>query len=625
MNERGVVANSCVGLVLVLVVLWLVPGSSRQEPVVRVAAGDDLQKVIDAAASGDTILLTPGVEFVGNFVLPAHGGTSFITIRTDAQGLPGPGERTGPEHAGTLAALRSPDHRPALRTASRAHHWRLENIEFRANRAGAGDIIVLGDSAQRDRRAVPHDLVLDRLYIHGDPLAGQKRGVALNSASTQIVNSYIADIKGVGMDTQAIAGWNGPGPFLIENNYLEAAGENILFGGADPSIDQLVPQGITVRRNHIARPLAWRDPILAAPERVRATARAGGTLASGAYVYRVTAERPVSGDRAVSLASSTAEVTLATPGGSVDVAWAPVSGAEGYRVFRAGPDGTSTWSTTSTTFTDSGARGREGTPPRRASMWTVKNLFELKNARDVHVDGNLFEHHWSQAQAGWAIVFTPRNQDGRAPWSQVENVRFTNNVVRHVASAISISGTDDERPSARTSSIVIANNLFVDVDGGAWGGRGDFVQIGNGPIGIRVENNTVLHTGPMLMVYGRASLGRQVRGLVFRNNVLRHNRYGVFGDGSSTGADTFASYLDGAVFENNVVAGGDRARYPSGNHFISVQEFDSQFADPDAGDYRLKSGSRFPEAGADHDAIAAAMAGSTNAAVVQDPRPARTD
>ena len=30
-------------------------------------------------------------------------------------------------------------------------------------------------------------------------------------------------------------GWNGPGPFLIENNYLEAAGENIMFGGNDPS------------------------------------------------------------------------------------------------------------------------------------------------------------------------------------------------------------------------------------------------------------------------------------------------------------------------------------------------------------------------------------------------------
>ena len=37
-----------------------------------------------------------------------------------------------------------------------------------------------------------------------------------------------SDIKAVGQDSQAIAGWNGPGPFIIDNNYLEGAGENIL-------------------------------------------------------------------------------------------------------------------------------------------------------------------------------------------------------------------------------------------------------------------------------------------------------------------------------------------------------------------------------------------------------------
>ena len=41
--------------------------------------------------------------------------------------------------------------------------------------------------------------------------------IALNSASTEIINSYIADIKAVGADAQAIAGWNGPGPFVIAN------------------------------------------------------------------------------------------------------------------------------------------------------------------------------------------------------------------------------------------------------------------------------------------------------------------------------------------------------------------------------------------------------------------------
>ena len=55
------------------------------------------------------------------------------------------------------------------------------------------------------------------------PTTGQKRGVALNSASTSIRNSYIGGIRLAGQETQGIAGWNGPGPFVIENNYVEAA------------------------------------------------------------------------------------------------------------------------------------------------------------------------------------------------------------------------------------------------------------------------------------------------------------------------------------------------------------------------------------------------------------------
>ncbi|MFB3852293.1 MAG: hypothetical protein ACE148_00565 [Vicinamibacterales bacterium] len=50
----------------------------------------------------------------------------------------------------------------------------------------------------------------------------------------------------------------------------------------------------------------------------------------------------------------------------------------------------------------------------RGAEWQVKNLFELKNALRVTVEANLFENNWQAAQAGYAIVFTPRNQDGGA-------------------------------------------------------------------------------------------------------------------------------------------------------------------------------------------------------------------
>src|SRR5262249_3577235 len=87
---------------------------------------------------------------------------------------------------------------------------------------------------------------------------GQKRAIALNSGSATITGSYISDIKAVGQDAQAIAGWNGPGPYTIANNYLEAAGENVIFGGAEPAGPDLVPGELPVWNNVMAKPTAWR-------------------------------------------------------------------------------------------------------------------------------------------------------------------------------------------------------------------------------------------------------------------------------------------------------------------------------------------------------------------------------
>jgi len=106
---------------------------------------------------------------------------------------------------------------------------------------------------------VPHDLVVDRVYIHGDGVNSQKRGIALNSASTTVTGSFIVEIKADGQDSQGICGWNGPGPYIITNNYIEAAAENVLFGGTDPSIPNLVPADIVIAGNVLSKQIAWRS------------------------------------------------------------------------------------------------------------------------------------------------------------------------------------------------------------------------------------------------------------------------------------------------------------------------------------------------------------------------------
>ena len=227
-----------------------------------VNAGGDLQAAINAAKPGDTILLQAGAVFSGTFKLPAKGGSTFITIRSSAPdaSLPPAGTRITPASSGSLAKIRSTTGGSAIKTAAGASYWKLMFLEFYpSSSTSSADLVELGaaDSTQSTQASVPQHLVIDRCYLHGDSGYGQRRGVALNSGDTQIINSYFSDFKGKTEDTQAIAGWNGPGPFLIENNYLEASGENIAFGGGDPDVPNLVPNNITIRRNLISKPLAW--------------------------------------------------------------------------------------------------------------------------------------------------------------------------------------------------------------------------------------------------------------------------------------------------------------------------------------------------------------------------------
>ena len=152
----------------------------------------------------------------------------------------------------------------AVLPAAGAHHFRLTGLEISATptttltyAAIALDGAANGGT-QTTIAQLPHDLVLDRLYIHGFSTLTLRRCIALNSASTAIVDSWLSDCHEKGSDSQAIAGWNGAGPFKIVNNYLEGAGENIIFGGSDPGVPNLVPSDIEIRYNHFYKPLSWK-------------------------------------------------------------------------------------------------------------------------------------------------------------------------------------------------------------------------------------------------------------------------------------------------------------------------------------------------------------------------------
>jgi len=229
-----------------------------------VQRGQDLQRAIDQARPGDVLLLEAGAEFDGSFILPRKDGDGWITIRSSApdDSLPREGTRITPAFSRLLPKLVTTNGDPAVRTADGAHHYRLIGVEITAAARVTDNLalVVLGGDAggQRARVQVPHHLVIDRSYVHGHRALDFKRCVALNSAYTAVIDSYVSECHSRGFDSQAIVGWNGPGPFKIVGNYLEGAGENVMFGGGDPGIDGLIPSDIVIRRNHITKPLEWR-------------------------------------------------------------------------------------------------------------------------------------------------------------------------------------------------------------------------------------------------------------------------------------------------------------------------------------------------------------------------------
>lgn len=229
---------------------------------ITVKAGGNFQVALDRAKPGDTILLESGATFRGAFKLPKKNGDEFITVRStapDAQ-LPPEGRRIEPsKYAAVLPKVESDvKGEPAIAALGGAHHFRFIGIEFGPTVEGLYDIIRLGSGAEKSADELPHHIEFDRVWIHGGEKDGQRRGIAANGRHIKIQNSHISGIRRRGEESQAIAVWATDGPVEIVNNYLEAAAENILFGGAG-SVLKLVPTDCIVRNNHLNKPLEWRS------------------------------------------------------------------------------------------------------------------------------------------------------------------------------------------------------------------------------------------------------------------------------------------------------------------------------------------------------------------------------
>ncbi|MBL0174038.1 MAG: T9SS type A sorting domain-containing protein [Ignavibacteria bacterium] len=458
----------------------------------RIAANSSatFRAALTAAQPGDIIELAAGVTFTGPFTLPNKAaGSGWIYIVSSAYAsLPAPCSRVTPADAPHMPKIVvRAGSGGAVATAAGAHHYRFVGIEFAPVDGNFVYNIVQIGNGETSAATQPNNIVIDRCYVHGDPAAGSRRGVLMNGASIAVIDSHVSDCKEDGADSQALAAYSGTGPVKIVNNYLEGAGENVMFGGADPSIPDAVPSDIEIRCNHFFKPLSWMG-----------------------------------------------------------------------------------------------------------QSWDIKNLFELKNARRVLVEGNRFENNWPHAQNGFALLLTPRNQNNTAPWSAVQDVTIRFNTFVNIAQGINILGRDAPNVSQRTARILIRHNVLQVTKLGS-GGDGRLFQILGGPTDVVFDHNTGFCTNAYIVADGTPKTDN----FVFRNNIVTHGTYGFIGSGTAWASTTLAKYFNpNWSITANADIGGSPTNYPAGNFFPATIAAVG-FMDYAAGDYRLSATSTFKNRGTD--------------------------
>ncbi|MFZ0685059.1 MAG: hypothetical protein WAM89_05905 [Terriglobales bacterium] len=243
---------------------------------IHVAANSDLMAAVESAKCGDTLLLAAGASFVIKD-LPAKkcDDQHYITIRTDTPDskLPPEGKRISPAWAGVASLPGRPPYAqpsggPAKLMATLLNkvpsgaqigdHYRFIGLEWTAE--PGSHIGRLAETEGGDH------IIFDRNWFHPPNDEEMNKGIGMihGTRFIAVINSYLSGFHcvaktGTCTDAAAVGGGNGDEPIStlkIYNNYLEASGQNIFFGGAKSDVN---PTDIEIRRNHLFKPMIWKQ------------------------------------------------------------------------------------------------------------------------------------------------------------------------------------------------------------------------------------------------------------------------------------------------------------------------------------------------------------------------------
>ena len=227
--------------------------------VIHVAAGADLQEAYEAARCGQVLLLAHGATWQGPFNFAAKNcpDTAWIWVMTDGA-LPAEGSRIDP--AADRSQMATFTVSPGASPSTFGDHLRFVGIAWTKQPGHA-----LTEWGKLDGG---NKVIFDRNYFHGNAREETRRALGIsNSNYVALIDSYVDEIHcialtGSCLESQAISGGldsKASGPFKIVNNFLEAASQNIFFGGGAASF---APCDIEIRRNDLYKQLSWNpmDP-----------------------------------------------------------------------------------------------------------------------------------------------------------------------------------------------------------------------------------------------------------------------------------------------------------------------------------------------------------------------------
>ena len=240
--------------------------------VVPVHAGANLQAALNMARCGQNLVLDAGATWSGNFNVPAQPvqctANNPILLNTSAMAsLPGGNADTTQQiqqsQSALTATISSPNRNQALGfcqiptcTAVPAY-WYFAGISFTTSNVGTAsqpnyNIVAISVGATAMSQEASH-IVFDRVIVTGNGMT--VRGFYADASGFALINSQVTGMIDTSQDTQAVLACDSTGPFLIQGNYLEASGENIMFGGCGTGL--LPPSDITVRRNYLHKQPSW--------------------------------------------------------------------------------------------------------------------------------------------------------------------------------------------------------------------------------------------------------------------------------------------------------------------------------------------------------------------------------